>query len=69
MTTLETIEYHYRGQIEVGRNYVWQDGYSANGPSGGVLYPWATKRACRDEARSQGKRAVFFRGGKKELRR
>lgn len=63
---MQTIEYHYRGQVEEGRNYGRRDGYSANGPSGGMLYPWESKKACREDAKSQGKRAAFFRDGKKE---
>ncbi len=64
--SVEAIHYHYRGPVEVGHEYDWCDGYSADGPNGGVLYPWQTKRACRADAKAQGKRALFFRNGRRE---
>jgi hypothetical protein len=64
---METRTYHYRGQIErwrAGRrSYVWCDGFSAQGSTGGVEYPWMTKQECRAEARLIGARAVFKREG------
>ena len=61
----KTITYYYRGDVERGRRrrgvffYAWQRGYSATGPSGGVLCPWMTKQECLADARKQGARARF----------
>lgn len=56
---MTTITYFYRGPIERSRR--WCYGYSANGPGGGTLYPWMTKRECYADARAQGCQAVFVR--------
>lgn len=56
--------YHYRGLVERGRR--WASGYSAQGPGGGVLYPWMTKSEARTNALRDGFKAVFYRDGKKE---
>ena len=56
--------YHYRGQVERGPWYDWRDGYSANHPKGGVVYPWLTKNECRDDAGRWGARAVFCECGR-----
>ena len=53
------ITYYYRGSIEQGRDCKWQDGYSANGENGGILYPWHTRGECMQEAKAKGHRAVF----------
>jgi len=58
--------YHYRGLIELGSRYQWVAGYSADGPRGGVLFPWCTKRECRMEAKRDGFKAVFYRDGEVE---
>jgi hypothetical protein len=58
-TKREARIYYYRGDIERGPRYEWRRGYSANGPSGGVLYPWNTKKECQSEAEAQGVKAVF----------
>lgn len=57
----KTFTYHYRGEVERwGKSgYVWKAGYSENGESGGVLYPWMTKFECRSEAQLRGGKAVF----------
>lgn len=61
-----TLDYFYRGEIEVAapRNgkpgYRWVAGYS-RGYGGAVDYPWQTKRACQAEARDHGCVAVFVR--------
>lgn len=57
------IDYHYRGQIEVGtgKGYKWVDGYSETTPSGGVLYPWIPRKECIQDAKVQGARASFKR--------
>lgn len=59
---MNTINYHYRGQIEVQtrKGYEWRNGYSANSASGGVLFPWETKTGCRLDAKAQGARALFI---------
>ncbi len=57
-------EYHYRGRIERpdGRgSYRWVEGWSENGETGGVLYPWMTRAEARQEAKRSGGRAVFRR--------
>lgn len=69
---MKTRTYYYRGEIEhcstsprfpafglqvTGR---WLRGYSANGPTGGVLFPWMGKRACQSEAKRDGLKAVFM---------
>lgn len=68
MTTIQyqgmrkRVVYYYRGQIERvrrGGRYAWYDGYSATGPSGGVLFPWMTKTECRADAKAQNAVAVF----------
>ena len=58
--------YHYRGPIERGPNYAWREGYSAESESGGLLYPWNTRLECRQEAKAEGFKAVFYRDGKRE---
>lgn len=55
----EVIKYYYRGQIEHGKNYRWANGFSATNENGNNLYPWMTRRECQQDARKQGKRAVF----------
>ena len=61
-------DYHYRGLIERGSrgSRLWVAGYSAVGPNGGVLFPWRTKKDCREEAKLHGFRAMFFRDGVEE---
>lgn len=61
---VETITYYYRGLVERGNGrpgYDWREGFSANGPQGGILFPWLTVRECQQAAKSQGKKAVFVR--------
>lgn len=59
--------YHYRGMVErwvkdgKRRRIVWREGYSATGPTGGVLHPWMTKAECRADAARDGERATFKR--------
>lgn len=64
-TIIKLIEYIYRGKVErwspSKRSYVWHNGYSQNGESGGVLYPWMTVRECQADAKAQGGRATFVR--------
>lgn len=63
------ITYHYRGPIERlvrdshrrSMRFTIVDGFSADGPTGGVLYPWMTKRECVADAAAQGERARFVR--------
>jgi hypothetical protein len=60
----QTIIYKYRGDVERGspnKGYRWHPGYSADGPSGGVLYPWMTYRECQRDAAAQGCKAVFVK--------
>ena len=62
MKSKPRITYYYRGQVErirMGGRGNWYDGYSANGPDGGVLYPWMTKPECQRDARTQGAVATF----------
>lgn len=61
MEKSSTFTYYYRGHIERWRalGYAWMEGYSENGESGGPLYPWMTKKECREEAKARGGRAVF----------
>lgn len=56
-----TIIYYKRGQIErlTEGGYAWRDGYSPNGPDGGIIYPWLTKKEARKDAEQQGGKAVF----------
>jgi hypothetical protein len=59
---MKEIVYWFRGQIEKGSNYKcykWADGYSAKSENGMVLYPWMTKKECRQDAKEQGCKAVF----------
>ena len=56
---MKTIIYWHRGLIEKGKNYTWKEGYSANGEGGGALYPWMTKKECRQDAKEQRCKAVF----------
>jgi len=63
---MKTIIFHYRGMVERGANYTWTDGYSQNGPNGSILYPWSTRKECRQEAKQLGTKAVFYRNGKEE---
>jgi hypothetical protein len=58
----KTKTYYFRGQIEVVSNgqYKWVDGYSAQGNNGGTLYPWETKKQCRNDAKKEGLKAVFM---------
>lgn len=68
---MKEIAYHYRSLIERGTGapgYVWKEGYSANGPEGGILYPWNTRAECRAVAKAEGARAVFYRDGERETR-
>ena len=62
--------YKHRGSVErwspSKRGYIWRDGYSEDGASGGVLYPWNTKEECRQDARSRGGVAVFHRNTRTE---
>ena len=55
--------FYYRGLIESWskrkRGYLWLPAYSENGPSGGICFPWMTKKACREYARMQQSHAVF----------
>ncbi len=54
--------YYYRGDIEridQKTRARWIPGYSANGPTGCVLFPWNGKRACQSEAKRDGVKAVF----------
>jgi hypothetical protein len=62
-TKKNEIRYVYRGSVErgTGRGYRWHDGYSADSPTGGVQYPWMTKREAQSDAKAQGARAVFVR--------
>lgn len=59
--TKKTITYYYRGLIERGPNYTWREGYSAQSETGGILYPWMTKRECQHDARVKGAKAIFVR--------
>ena len=61
MSNKRSIVYTYRGMVErpSKRGYVWKEGYSATGESGGALQPWQTKAECRKDAESQGGKAVF----------
>jgi hypothetical protein len=52
--------------IERGARYQWRQGYSATTEEGKTLYPWLTKEECRTEASAEGKRAIFYRDGRKE---
>lgn len=65
--TRPTTVYVYRGRVErlpaPGCPGLWKDGYSSNGPGGGILYPWMTYRECQAEAKAQGCKAVFVRQG------
>lgn len=59
-----TITYKYRGMIERGSlnsRYRWIEGYSADGPEGGILYSWMSYRECQRDAKMQGCKAVFER--------
>ena len=61
---MKTRTYYYRGEIErfssAPKTRVrWIPGYSANGPLGGVLFPWSGKRACQHGAKQDGLKAVF----------
>jgi hypothetical protein len=58
--------YHYRGLVERGSRYQWREGYSDDGPTGGITFYWRTKRECRMEAKRDGFKAVFYRDGEKE---
>lgn len=60
----KTITYYRRGDVErgAGRLYRWASGYSADSPTGGVLYPWMTRRECQRDAKAQGARARFVEG-------
>lgn len=60
----EIVIYTYRGRVERGSRYDWQDGYSATTLDGSVLYPWMTRRECQRDARQQRKRARFVRDGR-----
>lgn len=60
------IAYHYRGRVERGARYEWRDGYSANSERGEILFPWMTRRECRQDAKRQGGKAVFYRNGERE---
>lgn len=55
------IIYIYRGQIERGSRYAWRDGYSETSKTGGVNYPWMTKKECYKDARIRGCKAIFLR--------
>jgi len=68
---MKTATYYYRGDIERVRprkrkgskgkigSYAWHPGYSEDGPSGSLLYPWMTRDEARADAESRGLRAVF----------
>lgn len=60
---MKEIVYKHRGPIErwspSQRSYVWKEGYSEDGQFGGGLYPWMTKKECREDAKNQGGKAVF----------
>jgi hypothetical protein len=60
--------YHYRGRVERGARYEWKDGYSEYSQSGGVRYPWSTRKECQEEAKRDGFKAVFYRHGLPEAR-
>lgn len=60
--------YHYRGLIERLRIYgrgTWIEGYSS-GDLDIVHYPWIPRRQCRQEAKRDGFKAVFYRNGERE---
>jgi len=57
---MKNITYTYRGSVERGRDYRWQDGYSETSADGGVLYPWMTRRECQQDAKSKGGKALFY---------
>lgn len=59
MPKREETVYHYRGLIERGKDYHWVEGWSATGQSGGILFPWMTKRECQQQAKREGRKAVF----------
>jgi hypothetical protein len=65
------IRYVYRGPVErgTGRGYRWHDGYSANSSTGGVQYPWMTKREAQSNAKAQGARAMFVRAQESSTKR
>jgi hypothetical protein len=58
--------YDYRGLIERGARYQWREGYSETTETGGITYPWNTRRECQREAKAEGRIAVFYRDGKPE---
>lgn len=74
------VHFHYRGPVErlrfapqPGKTRLrvpdpWRDGYSENGPGGGVLYPWMTYRECQMDAQARGARAVFHHPGREGVR-
>ena len=65
----QVMTYYYRGLVERGTRWFgfrWAEGFSANGESGGPLYPWLTKPEARLEAKSQGLRAVFIRSSESQ---
>lgn len=57
------VTYVFRGLVERGtgrrRAYVWKNGYSETSPSGGVSFPWMTRRECQLDARSRDLVARF----------
>ena len=61
----EQIVYYYRGPIERGSSYRWEDGYSET-RGGAIVYPWNTRGELRRQAKAQGLRAVFVRDNKVE---
>lgn len=57
------ITYYYRGMIQQRRSSSIKNvsGYSQNGPTGNVLYPWRSEADCRAEARKAGAVPRFMR--------
>ena len=55
------IRYYLRGRVEVlsGGRYRAAQGYSEQTPDGRPLYPWLTKKECKQAADAIGCRAVF----------
>jgi hypothetical protein len=54
--------FYYRGIVERGwvtKRWRYAPGYSGVGPTGGVAYPWMTRRECQMVAKRDGYRAVF----------
>jgi hypothetical protein len=63
---IKIMRFYYRGMIERGTGkpshpYRWTEGYSENGPSGEVLYPWMPRKECQAHARAMGAVAEFVR--------